>query len=74
VISRRQDVDTHEKKLVSDLGRNTEPARRVLAVRDHEIGAVRLDKTAQLLSHHLPAGLTDDIADKKDLQGTSNAA
>jgi hypothetical protein len=70
VVARRQHVDAEKKQLIGDLGRDPEPARRVLAIRDNKIGMVHFPETAQLLPDHLPARLANDVTDEKDLQRT----
>src|SRR4051794_14118904 len=73
VIAERDDVDARLEELPRDLGRDAEPARRVLAVDDDEVGRVLLPDPRQEAEQRPPARRAHDVADEEDADGVAPA-
>ena len=69
VVAGRDQVDAGGEDLVRGALGDPDPARRVLAVGDDEVGLELLAQRRQQLREAAPAGAADDVADEEDPHG-----
>ena len=68
VIAGRDDVGSRLEEARRQLGRQTDPVRRVLAVHDAEVGFEVVPELREAIGHRSAPGGAEDVADEEQLQ------
>src|SRR6185369_4065326 len=69
VISRGKKMYAAGKQLLCRFCGNSETAGCILAVGNHDIHIITVNQTVQFTRNRLPAGLSDNISDKENING-----
>ena len=66
VVAERDHVGADREQILGGLLSDPEPSGGVLAVDDHQVGAVTLAQVGHRATEARPPGLADDVGDEQD--------